>query len=321
MRTAMNNYQLHVLICKVTHVQLDLNLLLALDALLEEGSVGGAAKRMHVTSPAMSRTLGRVRDLTGDEIFVRTGREMVPTPYARAVRDEVHGVVLRAQAVLAQRDALDLSRLERVFTVQCHDAIAAAIGAPLLVRLRHEAPGVTLRLLAEGPTDTNDLRQGNVDLHIGGTTPAHRDVCHQGLGQDHLVVAMRVQHPLAARKLTARAYAGAEHVTVSRRGRLRDPVDGALAARALARRVVASAPTSAAALQFASEADVLVAVPERTCAPALKALRLTTAPLPVKVPALPIVAAWHRRHEPDRAHRWLRRHLQAVVARIVDPPA
>lgn len=295
-------------------MQLDLNLLLALDALLEEGSVGGAARRMHVTSPAMSRTLGRIRDLTGDAIFVRTGRDMTPTPYALAVRDEVHAIVLRAQAVIAQRDALDLSRLERVFTLQCHDAIATAIGAPLLARMRQAAPRVTLRLLAEAPTDTSDLRQGNVDLELGATTPSHRDIAHQVLGQDRLVVAMHARHALAGRKLTARAYAAAEHVIVSRRGRLRDPVDDVLAAQGLSRRVAASAPTSAAALRFASETDLLVAVPERMCSATLKALRLKSLPMPVSVPALPIVAAWHRRHEPDRAHGWLRQQVQAVLA-------
>jgi DNA-binding transcriptional LysR family regulator len=210
MRSDDDNHQLHVLTRQITQMQLDLNLLSALDALLEEGSVGGAAKRMHVTSPAMSRTLGRIRDLTGDEIFVRTGRHMTPTSFALAVRDEVHAVVLRAQAVLAQRDALDLSQLERVFTIQCHDAIASALGAPLLTRMREEAPRITLRLLAEAPTDTSDLRQGNVDLQIGATTPSHRDVAHRVLGQDRLVVAMRARHPAAGRKLTARAYAMAE---------------------------------------------------------------------------------------------------------------
>ncbi|RKH66449.1 LysR family transcriptional regulator [Corallococcus aberystwythensis] len=297
-------------------MQLDLNLLLALDALLEEGSVGGAARRMHVTSPAMSRTLGRIRDLTGDAIFVRTGRDMTPTPYALAVREEVHAIVLRAQAVLAQRDALDLSRLERVFTLQCHDAIASAIGAPLLARMRKEAPRVTLRLLAESAADTNDLRQGNVDLELGAATPSHRDVNHQVVSQDRLVVALRARHPLAGRKLTVRAYAGAEHVTVSRRGRLRDPVDEALAAQGLSRRVAAAVPTSAAALRFASETDLLVAVPEKMCAAALKALHLKTLPMPVTVPSLSIVAAWHRRHEPDRAHGWLRQQVQAVLTEL-----
>jgi DNA-binding transcriptional LysR family regulator len=298
-------------------MQLDLNLLLALDALLEEGSVGGAAQRMHVTSPAMSRTLGRIRDLTGDEIFVRTGRHMAPTPYALSVREDVHSVVLRAQTVLAKRGAVDLSQLERQFTIQCHDAIASAIGAALLLNLREAAPRATLRLLPEATVDTNDLRHGKVDLDIGAATPSHADIAHEVLGQDRLLVAMRARHPLAGRKLTARAYAEAEHITVSRRGRLRDPVDDVLAARGLSRRVVASAPTSAAALRFASETNLLVAVPEKMCAGALQALGLRRAPMPVPLTPLAVVSAWHRRHEPDRAHAWLREQVRAAIASVL----
>ena len=298
-------------------MQLDLNLLMALDALLEEGSVGGAARRMHVTSPAMSRTLGRIRDLTGDEIFVRTGRHMTPTPYALAVREDVHAVVLRAQAVLARRGAFDLSQLERTFTIQCHDAIASALGATLIVTMREVAPRTTLRLLAEAPVDTNDLRHGKVDLDIGADAPSHGDLAHQVLGHDRLVVAMRARHPLARRKLTARTYAEAEHITVSRRGRLRDPVDDVLAAQGLARRVAVAAPTSAAALRFASETNLLVAVPEKMCAAALRTLRLRTAPMPVAVASLTIVSAWHRRHDPDRAHAWLRERVHAAVTSVL----
>lgn len=298
-------------------MQLDLNLLMALDALLEEGSVGGAARRMHVTSPAMSRTLGRIRDLTGDEIFVRAGRHMTPTPYALSVREEVHAVVLRAQAVLARRGALDLSQLERTFTIQCHDAIASALGATLFVNMHETAPRATLRLLAEAPVDTNDLRHGKVDLDIGSSAPSHGDIAHQVLGHDRLVVAMRAQHPLTRRKLTARAYAEAEHITVSRRGRLRDPVDDVLAAQGLSRRVAMAAPTSASALRFASETDLLVAVPEKMCGAMMRSLRLRTAPMPVVVTALPVVSAWHRRHDPDRAHAWLREQVHKAVASVL----
>jgi DNA-binding transcriptional LysR family regulator len=300
-------------------MQLDLNLLLALDALLDEGSVGGAAKRRHVSSPAMSRTLGRIRELTGDDIFVRTGRSMTPTPYALSVRDEVHAVVLRAEALLARSSKLDLSQLERTFTLQCHDAIASAVGATLLTDLRTSAPRVTLRLLAESAVDTNDLRHGKVDLEIGGSAPTHGDVTHRVLGHDRLVVAMRARHPLARRKLTTRSYAGAEHITVSRRGRLRGPVDEALAAQGLSRRVVVAAPTTAAALRFARETDLLVAVPEHMCAAAIELLRLHTVPLPFAVPSLSIVSSWHRRHEPDAAHAWLRERAHLAVAKVLSP--
>lgn len=301
-------------------MQLDMNLLVALDALLEEGSVGGAADRLHVTSPAMSRTLGRIRDATGDAIFVRNGRHMTPTAYAVSVREEVHAVVLRAQQVLARRREFDLSSLERVFTIQCHDAIASAFGPVLLAGIGKAAPRSSLRLLAETPIDTNDLRHGQIDLDIGASLPSHGDILHEVLGQDRLVVAMRAKHPLASSRLTARSYAEAQHLTVSRRGRLRDQVDELLAAQGMKRRVAAAVPTSSAALLFASQTDMLVAVPEKICAAAVKSLALVTAAMPLHLPTLPIVSAWHRRHDADRGHMWLRELVHTAIRRLIASP-
>lgn len=299
-------------------MQLDMNLLVALDALLEEGSVGGAAARMHVTSPAMSRTLDRIRHMTGDPILVRAGRHMAPTPYALAVREEVHAVVLRAAAILAQRQAFDLAAIERVFTIQCHDGLAAALGPALLTRLRAAAPGASLRLLAEAAGDSPELRQGEVDLHIGADIPTQADILYAVLGDDQLVVAMRPSHPLAqARTLTLRRYAAAEHLTVSRRGRLRDQVDAALAGHGLARRIVASAPSVSAALAMVHAADLLVSVPARIGSASMALMQLVTRPLPLTTPTLRVVASWHRRHDADRAHAWLREQVQAVISALL----
>jgi DNA-binding transcriptional LysR family regulator len=300
-------------------MQLDMNLLLALDALLDEGGVGGAAARMHVSSPAMSRTLDRIRHMTGDAILVRAGRHMAPTPYAQAIQEEVHAVVMRAQAVLARQQSFDPSRLERSFTIQCHDALACALGPVLLAGLQRAAPNARLRMLAEANIETPELRQGQVDLHLSAAIPSQADVMHALMGEERVVVAMRAQHPLAGRKLTARSYAAAKHITVSRRGRLSDPVDELLAVQGLARRVVASAPTAAAALCMASTADLLVAVPERVCAALIHAMNLTTAALPVQAPPLPVVAAWHRRHDGDPAHAWLRERVGDAVKSLLAP--
>jgi len=294
-------------------MQLDMNLLVALDALLDEGSVGGAAARMHVSSPAMSRTLDRIRHMTGDAILVRAGRHMAPTPYAVSIRDEVHQVVMRAQAVLARQQHFDVADLERTFTIQCHDALASALGPALLKALRQIAPAIRLRVLAEAATDSQELRHGELDLHIGAAVPTQPDVMHEVLGEDVLQVAMRAEHPLAGRKLTMRSYAAAEHINVSRRGRLRDPVDDILAKQGLSRQVLASAPTAAAALSMASEIDTLTVVPRRACAALVKTLNMKTAGLPFDTPALPVVTAWHRRHEGDRAHAWLREQLAKAV--------
>lgn len=303
-------------------MQLDLNLLTALDALLEEGSVTDAAARLHVSAPAMSRTLGRIRRATGDQILVRTGRTMTPTPRALALRATVHELVQQAQAVLSPQTEVDLARLERTFILKWHDALAAAAGPALLRALRTQAPGVRLRFLAEGATDTHDPRRGDIDLEATSSEPSSPEIRHEIMGHDRLVLAMRPGHPLAGGAVALEDYAVAEHITVSRRGRLRDPVDDALQALGLTRRVVVAAPTNATALQFVRHHDLVVAVPELVSRPLLDDLGLRVRPLPtpLAMPAIPIYVAWHQRYDNDPAHTWLRGQARTALRGVCATP-
>ncbi|RSS66032.1 LysR family transcriptional regulator [Streptomyces sp. WAC06614] len=287
-------------------MQLDLNLLTALDALLEEGSVAGAAARLHVTAPAMSRSLGRIRKATGDPILVRTGRSMVPTTRALAMRAQVHALVQQAHELLSAQEELDLATLDRVFTVRWHDALTAACGTALTTAVLHQAPGVRLRLSAEPGTDDAELRRGEVDLESSSSAPTFPDVRHRLVGRDRLVVAVRPGHPLTRGPLGPERYAAAEHVTVSRRGSLRDPIDDALTARGLERRVVAAGPTAAFALQLALDSDLVVTLPDAVTRTAREHLGLATLPPPLPLPEVPLYLLWHRRYDNDRAHAWLR---------------
>lgn len=298
-------------------MRLDLNLLTALNALLEEGSVGAAADRMHLSPPAMSRTLSRIRRVTGDEILVRTGRTMTPTPYALKIRAEVHELLAQAQALLAPEVAVDLPSLERTFTVQGHDAVMTAIGPRLLDQIRRAAPAVRLRLLPEAARDTLDLRHGRVDLQIGAAAPDEPELTTQAWGKDALVLAFRSGHPLAGGPLTLSGYCAARHLIVSRRGRLQDPVDDLLAAQGRSRSVVASAPSSTAALSFLQQNDLVTIVPRQMCAATLLAFGLRTAELPFSLPASPLIASWHQRYDNDRAHQWLRRLAGEAVIEVL----
>ncbi|MGW5232564.1 LysR family transcriptional regulator [Streptomyces nodosus] len=303
-------------------MQLDLNLLTALDALLEEGSVAGAADRLHVTAPAMSRSLGRIRKVTGDQILVRTGRTMVPTAHALAIREQVHDLVQRAHAVLSPEQEVDLTTLERVFTVRWHDALAAACGPALVAAVHRDAPGVRLRIVAESGSDTPELRRGAVDLESGSAEPAVPDIRSRFIAEDRLIVALRPGHPLTAERepLTAERYAAAEHLTVSRRGRLRDPVDDVMDALDLRRRVVAATPTAATALRLALGTDLLVTVPEAVTRSARQELGLATLPLPLDLPPIPLFLLWHQRYDNDRAHRWLRDRAHDAMQAVFAPP-
>lgn len=300
-------------------MQLDLNLLTALDALLEEGSVTDAAARLHVSAPAMSRTLGRIRRATGDQILVRTGRTMTPTPHALALRATVHDLVQQAQLVLSPHTEVDLAALERTFVLKWHDALAAAAGPALLHSLRAEAPGVRLRFLAEASTDTHDPRRGDIDLEAGASAPSSPEIRHEIVGHDRLVLALRPAHPLCRGPLTLKDYAAAEHITVSRRGRLRDPIDDALEAQGVNRQVVAASPTNATALQFVRHHDLVAAVPELISRPLLDNLGLRTRPLPLAMPTIPIYLAWHQRYDNDPAHAWLRGQVRTALHHACNP--
>jgi len=290
----------------------DLNLLVALDALLEENSVAAAADRLHLSPPAMSRTLTRIRRATGDDILVRTGRTMTPTPRALELRDEARELVRRGTAVLTPVRTLDLGTLERRFTLRAHDALAGAL-APRLIAAAAGAPGVRFRLLAEPSADLADLARGHTDLEVGAAGPGRPEVAAETIGADRMVTVFRAGHPLAAGELTPERFAGAGHVSVSRRGRLHGAVDDALAERGLSRRVLAAVPTTAAALDLVAQTDLLTVVAERVCRAACARLGLAARPIPFRLPDTPVIVAWHHRYDTDPAHGWLRTQVRTAL--------
>lgn len=295
----------------------DLNLLVALDALLEEGSVQGAADRLHLTQPAMSRALARLRRATGDEILVRTGRTMTPTPRAVELREQVGDLVARARDVLSPVREVDLAALTRVFTVQGHDALVAALAPALVQALSDEAPRAAVRFLGEAPADTPGLARGQVDLEVGAGTSRGPDLRQEVVGEDRVVLVMRAGHRLSRGRLTPARLVTARHLSVSRRGHLTGAVDEALLTQGLRREVLAALPTSGAALTTVASSDAVAVVAERLCGPLISALGLTVRTLPLDLPPAPVVLAWHRRFDADPAHRWLRDHARtALVAAL-----
>jgi DNA-binding transcriptional LysR family regulator len=296
-------------------VHVDLNLLTTLDALLEERSVMGAAERLRLSSPAVSRTLGRIRKLTGDDILVRTGRSMTPTPYALAIQDDVRRLIHQAHDVLTPRREVDLATLNRIFTLQCNDALAVSLAPALVTRINAQAPNVLLRILGEGAADTGGPRHGRVDLELSGSRPSRPEFRTETLGHDSLTVAMRPAHP-CREEFDLRAYAAQRHVLVSRRGRLTDPIDELLAAAGLGRRVVATVASLTMALHIASRSDMLVTTTTIVSRPIIERFGLITRTLPVEVPAAPIYCTWHQRHDSDAAHAWLRGQVRAALAEI-----
>ncbi|MHC5908370.1 LysR family transcriptional regulator [Streptomyces sp. S6] len=283
----------------------DLNLLLALDVLLEEQSVQGAARRLHLSEPAMSRTLGRIRKALGDPVLVRAGRRMVPTPRALAVRAEVSVVVERARALFTPAES-DLRTVTRTFSILGHDAIAAAHGPALLARAATDAPGIRLRFLNESHLDAPFLREGSADLEVGVIDTTAPEIHTELLAEDRMMGVARAGHPLLDGELTPERFAlDADHLTASRRGKLNGPVDTALAALGLKRRVVATVGSLPASLFILRDTD-LIGLNTTWGLPLAQTLGLAHFEVPLALPPLKLGMAWHPRHDADPAHAWLR---------------
>ncbi|MFC3986275.1 LysR family transcriptional regulator [Streptosporangium jomthongense] len=291
--------------------QPSLDLLIALDALLEECSVSGAALRLGLSEPAMSRALGRIRQAMGDPVLVRSGQRMVPTPRALAVRAEVRGLVEGARRVFTPA-VFEPATLRRDFVVLLSDAVATTVCAPLLACVGAAAPGIRLRFVPEGHGDQRALREGTADLEIAVISDPSPETRVEPLVDDHGVGVVRPGHRLLGSPVTPERFAAAEHVVSSRRGRTAGPVDAALAERGLRRRIVGSVPTFTAVLLAVRGSDLVGMAPARMSAPMIDALGLVTFPIPLDLPEMAVSQAWHRRHDADPAHAWLRGQVRAL---------
>jgi DNA-binding transcriptional LysR family regulator len=284
----------------------DLNLLVALDTLLAEGSVVAAARRLGLSASAMSRTLTRLRVATGDPLLVRAGRSLVPTPRAAELRETVGALTRQVSAILTPSTTdLDLTTLERTFTVRANDAFVELIAASL-ISAAAVAPGVRLRFAPKPDKDVRPLRDGEVDLDVGVLGETGPEVRIQTLYRDGFVGAVRNGHPLLAKPITAERYAHSSHIVASRRGRTAGPVDEALQALSLTRCVVAVVPNFSAALAAAACSDLVALAPASFVAMGPYAARLSAFSLPVPTAEIAVSQMWHPRLDGDPAHRWLR---------------
>lgn len=292
---------------------IDLNLLSALDALLDTGSVTAAAARMHLSTPAMSHTLARIRDLLGDPVLVRAGRKLVPTPRALALAEPVRRLVREAQALVEPPTVQDLRRVQRQFVLRAPDGMAVVFGAALSAALQQAMPQCSLKFLPESHVDAQGLREGRIDLDIGSVGDQAPEIETLVLYEQPLLGAVRRDHPLLQGRITAKRFAAERHVAIVSRPQEHLPVDAALAQLGLTRFVAMTVSNSYAALVSSARSSLVASAPARIAQGMAPSLGLVLFELPLKLPATPVALAWHPRHNADPAHAWLRENTQRVL--------
>lgn len=284
----------------------DFGLLVALDALLQEGSVTAAARRVGLSTPAMSHALARIRERFGDPILVRSGRGMLLTPRAEALKPKVHAVVTQARATFEPERPFAPGELSRTFTVHASDYVLTILGLAVDRILREEAPGVSLRFVPNGPDDAEMLRDRGSDLAVGIYGDLPQEMRSRQLLTDRFVCVVRGAHPALGRRLTLERYVGLPHIQVAPRGRPGGYIDDVLRARGLERSVARAVPYFVTALQLAAETDYVLTISERIARRYAEVLPIEVREVPLELRPYALSLLWHPRVDADEGHRFVR---------------
>lgn len=283
---------------------IDLNLLVALDILLQERSVTGAARRLGLSVSAMSRTLSRLRETLDDPVLVQAGRAMVPTPHAEAIAEQVHALAAGAEAMLRPLPPADPRTMDREFTIRANEAFTQLYAARLSGMVLARAPRVRLRFMPKPDKDIAALRNGRVDLEIGVISGNGGELRAQTLYRDDYVGIARIGHPLLDAPVSPQRFCAWGHVLFARRDKT-GPADEALTALGLSRRINVIVPGFTSVIAVVSASDLLGLVPRSACL-ALPGSGIALFDLPIPMPEIVVSQIWHPRMDADAAHRWLR---------------
>ena len=293
--------------------KLDLNLLVALDALLEEASVTRAAARVGIGQSAMSHALGRLRKTFGDEILTRGPDGMRPTPRALALMEPVRAALNQIETIVAPLGAFDPATAERAFTLGTPDSTEALMMPALVAHLRTVAPGVRLLLRnVDRIRILDDLDRGRVDLGIGifehGQAHHKRRVLNK---ETYLCVfnpaLVGVEPPISLED-----YVRLPHVLTSLVESAHGVVDVALAELGLKRVIAYTSPRFSVMPFIVRQAPVIATMHSRLARFFADALGLAVSPAPVALPDVSISMLWHASNDADPGHRWLRETIRTL---------
>jgi DNA-binding transcriptional LysR family regulator len=287
--------------------RVDLNLLIALDVLLEEHNVTRAADRLGLTQSATSRILARLRRAFDDPLFVRTSRGLTPTQRAVAMAAPLREHLSSLERLVLDPKPFDATTARRRFRVAAIDYVQVTLMAPLLRKLQSEAAFIDFEILQPSANAERDLEAGRLDLLLMPQQPSGPGVVWTGLYRDDYTCLTWSRH--AARRLTLSSFAAMEHVLVAPRERAGGIVDAVLEQHGLSRRVAAQVSTFLLVPYLLVGTTRIATVPERMAQELARLHPLRILRPPVEVPGFTICQGWHEIHRHDPGHRWLRESL------------
>jgi DNA-binding transcriptional LysR family regulator len=293
--------------------RIDLNLFVVFDAIYTEGGITAAAKRLHLTQPAVSHALARLRELVDDALFLRRGQAMVPTPLARMIIDPVRQSLQGFETTLKRADRFDPTSAHKHFTVGMRDVRELTALPGLMQAITAQAPFVDIAVVrAERKQLEHELAAGTLDAAVDVRLALSEEVRRQHIDSERLVVMARPRHPRVKRSLDLNTYLAQEHVLVSSRRRGFAVEDYELSRHGLQRRIRLRCQHYFAACRVVSETDLILTMAERYARMVNRLFGNRVLPFPLKVPDYDAYLYWHVSADADPANRWLRERLVAA---------
>jgi DNA-binding transcriptional LysR family regulator len=300
---------------------LDLNLLRVFDAVARERHVTRAAERLHLSQPAVSNALARLRQALGDELFLRRPGGVEPTALALTLAAPVADALDRIAEAISAQAPFDAASTRRVFTVAFSEYAEAVLAPPLLARMAQEAPHALLAIRHADRTNWEALLEADGATMAVAVLPEPPAIYTRlRLLPEAFCTLMRRGHPLAEGELTLERFTGVPHLLHSPNGSRDGALDAVLAATGQSRRLGAVVAHLSAVPEILKRTDMIISLSARLAVQLAAAHGLVTREPPVALEHTRLSLVFHRRFEADSGHAWLRR-LVLAVAREVEPAA
>lgn len=294
--------------------RLDLNLLVALDALLSERNITRASERLHLSQPAMSGALARLRDYFGDGLLVPVGRRMVPTPLGESLAGPVREVLLQVETTIQLRPCFDPATSCRNFRLLMSDYAATVLMTLALPELQKQAPGLSFELLPYSEQQWEALERGEIDFLVMPSDYLREGHPAEPLFADDYVCVVWAGNECVGERLTLEQYLGLGHVVV-RFGQQRFPAldEWFLDRYGHARKIEVVTASFNAIPQLVVGTTRIATIQRRLAAFYARYLPLRLLEAPIEMPPLAESIVWHRYRDQDPGNRWVRQMLRAAV--------
>ncbi|AOY88477.1 LysR family transcriptional regulator [Marinobacter salinus] len=293
--------------------RLDLNLLHVFDTIYREGGLTRAARALHLTQPAVSHSLSRLRDHFDDPLFTRQGNQMVPTPLSRRFLESMRPGLTQIQSAVNQFHAFDPATQRKTYSLGLRDILESTFLPQLMKRLdSYPELEIASQRIARREMETQ-LAAGKLDFAVDVLLPVSNQTSHELLRRDRLVVLAREGHPLATEALDMEGYLSAKHVLVSSRTEGPGIEDFELSRLGVQRSIRLRCQHYYAACRVVENTDLLLTMPEAYAGIIAERANIRIMDPPADLPSIDVHLYWHKAYEREPALVWFREQLRLIA--------